>query len=218
MSFNEIANAVSKFNDAETDIVEHWGIDNGGSMAVDWPISKERNFIFLLSGRVLGELDLKFKTSDNTVGEDNVSQSTITDVSNLILSLNYDNTSILFYPPSSTITLDPIFMMTSTETTVTIRTNNYIPNDLLIPGGKNLIVIVSKGIPTDPGLDIEITRPSYIDEICPTCPVCPPHEVCPPCNCNKSVYITTIVILALIIAIFILFYLFGGKKEETVYT
>jgi hypothetical protein len=184
---NPIADIVLKvlsFDKKETIFTDLSVISHMGDMILDLKIAKNKNNILLFGGSVTGDININLNSGADLSSEDanvyarvinknnvnctanNIDSGILKTVSMLQSSSDRDTLVLLYSPPLSTeIKLDRRLIMTydaGTKTT-TIKTLQF--NDLAIPGGKSMILIITKNDSLD-NLNINITRPSYKNILC----------------------------------------------------
>lgn len=222
MSLTDIASKVSLFKPSETIIMDYSNVNINKSLHADINISKDMNTIFLLSGLIIGDININMTSVThelNTISEseENLRSigASITKVAAMIqaqsneVSVPSSGDLILYYPLLTGSSLDPRLTISSTETLTHITTSNF--NNLAIPGGKSMILVFAK-TSSPQNVHVNIVRPSYTSQICEPCTtctdtVCPLCTVCEECkntNAGDTETLLCGIILVLLIFLFVL--------------
>jgi hypothetical protein len=177
---SNVADRIANFKDDDTKIITVVGAHTVNNMKSDYrhtDIGKNL-IIYIADTTVMGSIALNissgskkmFETifkdqiyNDDAIGNDEY--TSIASVVNNIKNMKADDTIVVHYP-----TLDNLHTDQRLKTSVTKDVNQISSaslNDALTPGGKNILIVIEKN--NDPVL-IDMSRPSYIEQLCPKCP------------------------------------------------
>ncbi|VBB18065.1 hypothetical protein YASMINEVIRUS_528 [Yasminevirus sp. GU-2018] len=230
-AFNlDVATKVALFDPKETVFIDISDATAKG-LTLKGVFLKSKNLVVLCAkAKITEKLEIDLTTTENvndtnilkTIGvptgvteEKHVTDGIAKVVNYLKSTVSTDLT--IYFPQISGTTIDNRLIMKDPTTqmgniVVTNKSTSSL-DDLLIPGGNSLLIVVPKN---SPNVNIVLTRSSYLDKVCPAqsnCPTCPVQLPCPDhkyavscdeqCADNSSSYVVATWILAFFLFVFV---------------